>query len=118
VRELLDSYDFPGDDIPVITGLAPQAFEHFKAGGKVCAGENEWSDKILDLMDAVMPRSPDVRYDKALGLMAVEDVFSITVAAPWPPAGSSVQSRSARPSNRRHQGHPRKPPSPGVKNVP
>ena len=79
MRELLSSYDFPGDDIPVITGSALKALEYIQAGNKAVRGEDEWVDKILDLMDAVdeaIPE-PEREIDKPF-LMAVEDVFSIT----------------------------------------
>ncbi|MCP9816155.1 elongation factor Tu [Synechococcus sp. GreenBA-s] len=79
MRELLSSYDFPGDDIPVVAGSALKALEHIQAGNKAVRGENEWVDKILDLMDAVdesIPE-PEREIDKPF-LMAVEDVFSIT----------------------------------------
>ncbi|MEB3256633.1 MAG: elongation factor Tu [Synechococcaceae cyanobacterium] len=79
MRELLSSYDFPGDDIPVVAGSALKALEYMQAGSKAVRGENEWVDKILDLMDAVdeaIPE-PEREVDKPF-LMAVEDVFSIT----------------------------------------
>ena len=79
MRELLDKYDFPGDDIPVVAGSALKALEHIQGGGKGARGENEWVDKILDLMDAVdasIPE-PEREIDKPF-LMAIEDVFSIT----------------------------------------
>ena len=69
VRELLSSYEFPGDDIPVISGSALKALE----------GEPEWEQKILDLMAAVdsyIP-TPERDTDKTF-LMPVEDVFTIT----------------------------------------
>ena len=69
VRELLSSYDFPGDDVPVITGSALQALE----------GDEEAKKKILELMDAVddyIP-TPTRDTDKPF-LMPVEDVFTIT----------------------------------------
>ncbi len=53
VRELLSSYDFPGDDIPVVAGSALLALEAMTANPKTQRGENEWVDKIYDLMDAV-----------------------------------------------------------------
>ena len=71
VRELLSEYEFPGDDIPVISGSALKALEE--------GGEGEWSDKILELMKAVdsyVP-TPERDVDKPF-LMPVEDVFSIT----------------------------------------
>jgi elongation factor Tu len=79
VRELLSSYDFPGDEIPIVAGSALQALEVMTANGKTQRGENEWVDKIYDLMDAVddyIP-TPERDVDKPF-LMAVEDVFSIT----------------------------------------
>ncbi|MEA5443388.1 elongation factor Tu [Cyanobium gracile] len=79
MRELLSSYDFPGDDIPVIAGSALKALEYIQTGKKAVRGEDEWVDKILDLMDAVdeaIPE-PEREIDKPF-LMAVEDVFSIT----------------------------------------
>ena len=79
MRELLSSYDFPGDDLPVVTGSALKALEYIQSGKKAVRGEDEWVDKILDLMDAVdeaIPE-PEREIDKPF-LMAVEDVFSIT----------------------------------------
>lgn len=79
VRELLSSYDFPGDDIPVIAGSGLLALEAMTANPKTQRGENEWVDKIYELMDAVdsyIP-TPERDVDKPF-LMAVEDVFSIT----------------------------------------
>ena len=69
VRELLSEYDFPGDDIPVIMGSALKALE----------GEEEYEQKIIELMDAVdeyVPQ-PERDTDKPF-MMPVEDVFSIT----------------------------------------
>jgi elongation factor Tu len=79
VRELLSSYDFPGDDIPIVAGSALQALEAMTANPKTKRGENEWVDKIYELMDSVdsyIP-TPERDIDKPF-LMAVEDVFSIT----------------------------------------
>ena len=79
VRELLSSYDFPGDDIPIISGSGLQALEAMTANPKLQKGENKWVDKIYELMEAVdsyIP-TPDRAVDKPF-LMAVEDVFSIT----------------------------------------
>jgi elongation factor Tu len=79
VRELLSSYDFPGDDIPIVTGSGLQALEHMASNPKTQRGENDWVDKIYKLMDAVdsyIP-TPERDIDKPF-LMAVEDVFSIT----------------------------------------
>jgi elongation factor Tu len=79
VRELLSSYDFPGDDIPIVAGSALQAVEVMTANAKTAKGDNEWVDCIYNLMDAVdsyIP-TPERDVDKPF-LMAVEDVFSIT----------------------------------------
>jgi elongation factor Tu len=79
VRELLSSYDFPGDDIPIITGSGLKALEKMAAAPKTLRGEDTWVDKIYALMDAVdsyIP-TPEREIDKPF-LMAVEDVFSIT----------------------------------------
>ncbi|MEG3953957.1 elongation factor Tu [Microcoleus sp. herbarium2] len=79
VRELLSSYDFPGDDIPIVTGSGLKALEAMIANPKVVRGENEWVDKIYKLMeevDSYIP-TPEREVDKPF-LMAVEDVFSIT----------------------------------------
>jgi elongation factor Tu len=74
VRELLSSYQFPGDDVPVIAGSALKALE-CGCGKREC----EWCGKIWELMDAVdsyIP-TPERDVDKPF-LMPVEDVFSIT----------------------------------------
>jgi len=74
IRELLDQYEFPGDETPVIAGSALKALEEAKAGTL-----GEWSEKILKLMDAVdeyIPE-PERETDKDF-LMPVEDVFSIS----------------------------------------
>ena len=79
LRELLSSYEFPGDDIPIIRGSGLMALETMQANPKTQRGENEWVDKIYELMDAVdayIP-TPQRDVDKPF-LMAVEDVFSIT----------------------------------------
>jgi elongation factor Tu len=79
LRELLSSYDFPGDDIPITAGSAVKAVEHMAANPKTQRGENEWVDKIWALMDSVDSYIPDPerQIDKPM-LMAVEDVFTIT----------------------------------------
>ena len=77
VRELLSSYDFPGDDIPIIKGSALLALEALTAG-KI-AKETPECQCIFELMDAVdsyIP-TPERDADKPF-LMPVEDVFSIT----------------------------------------
>jgi len=74
IRELLDEYQFPGDDTPIVAGSALKALEEVKAGQL-----GEWSEKILELMDAVdeyIP-TPERETDKDF-LMPVEDVFSIS----------------------------------------
>ena len=70
IRDLLNEYDFPGDDIPIIRGSALKALED-------CSGE--WGDKIIELMEAVDSYIPDpVRETDKPFLMPVEDVFTIT----------------------------------------
>jgi elongation factor Tu len=79
LRELLDSYEFPGDDTPITRGSGLMALEAMIKNPKTARGENEWVDKIYDLMDAVdsfIP-TPERDVDKPF-LMAVEDVFTIT----------------------------------------
>ena len=79
VRELLSEYDFDGDNIPIVTGSALMAVEALKENPNLKQGDNEWTDKILKLMDEVdayIPQ-PEREIDKPF-LMAVEDVFSIT----------------------------------------
>ena len=70
VRDLLNEYNFPGDEVPVIRGSALKALED---------PDSEWADAIIKLMDAVdeyIP-TPERDVDKPF-LMPVEDVFSIT----------------------------------------
>ena len=70
IRELLDEYEFPGDDTPIIQGSALKALED---------PNGEWGDKIMELMDAVDSYIPDPqRATDQPFLMPVEDVFSIT----------------------------------------
>jgi elongation factor Tu len=69
VRDLLNEYEFPGDDIPVIRVSALKALE----------GDAEWSDKLMELLNAVdkdIPQ-PERDIDKPF-LMPIEDVFTIT----------------------------------------
>jgi len=78
VQELLESYEFPGDDIPFISGSALLALQAVENGPKE-RGADKWVDLIYDLMDAIdsyIP-TPERETEKAF-LMAVEDVFSIT----------------------------------------
>jgi elongation factor Tu len=69
VRELLSRYEFPGDDIPIVTGSALKALE----------GDEEQKAKILELMEAVDSYIPEPQrdVDKPF-LMPIEDVFTIT----------------------------------------
>jgi elongation factor Tu len=79
VRETLSNYEFPGDDVPVVSGSALLALEALTEKPNTSRGENKWVDKIFDLMDQVdeyVP-TPERETDKPF-LMAVEDVFSIT----------------------------------------
>ncbi|XP_027123058.1 elongation factor Tu, chloroplastic [Coffea arabica] len=79
VRELLSSYEFPGDDIPIISGSALLALEALLANPGIKRGENQWVDKIYELMDAVDSYIPVPQRQTDLPfLLAVEDVFSIT----------------------------------------
>jgi len=74
IRELLEEYDFPGDDTPIVAGSALKALEEAKEGNF-----GEWSEKIMELMaqvDAYIP-TPVRETDKDY-LMPVEDVFSIS----------------------------------------
>ena len=69
VRELLNEYEFPGDDAPVVRVSALKALE----------GDSEWQDKVMELMeacDSYIPE-PERDLDKPF-LMPIEDVFSIT----------------------------------------
>ncbi|SES33096.1 translation elongation factor 1A (EF-1A/EF-Tu) [Butyrivibrio fibrisolvens] len=70
IRDLLNEYEFPGDDTPIIRGSALKALEDPKC---------EWGDKIVELMDTVDSYIPDParEIDKPF-LMPVEDVFTIT----------------------------------------
>jgi elongation factor Tu len=69
VRELLSSQEYPGDDLPVIRVSALKALE----------GDDEWSGKLLELMEAVDTAIPQpVRETEKPFLMPIEDVFTIT----------------------------------------
>jgi elongation factor Tu len=79
VRETLDKYEFPGDEIPIVPGSALLALEALIKNPKTQRGEDEWVDKIYELMDKVdsyIP-TPQRETDKPF-LLAVEDVLSIT----------------------------------------
>ena len=69
IRELLNFYEFPGDDIPITSGSALGALN----------GEAQWVEKVIELMDSVDSYIPEPKRetDKDF-LMPVEDVFSIT----------------------------------------
>ncbi len=69
VRELLSSYDFPGDEVPIVVGSALKALE----------GDAKYVEKIMELMNAVDEYIPTpVRDTDKTFLMPVEDVFTIT----------------------------------------
>ena len=79
VRDTLSSYDFPGDDIPLIAGSALLALEALTANPTIKQGEDKWVDKIIKLMSSVDEYIPTPERDTEKNfLMAVEDVFSIT----------------------------------------
>ena len=70
IRELLNEYEFPGDDTPIIQGSALKALED---------PMGPWGDKVMELMDAVDTWIPDPkRATDQPFLMPVEDVFTIT----------------------------------------
>ena len=71
IRELLSSYDFPGDDIPIVKGSALKALE----GEKSELGEDS-INKLMEAVDSYIP-NPERAIDKPF-LMPVEDVFSIS----------------------------------------
>jgi elongation factor Tu len=72
VRELLSSYDFPGDDTPIIQGSALQALQ----SGDPNSEQGKKIQELLDALDSYIPQ-PKREIDKPF-LMPVEDVFSIT----------------------------------------
>ena len=77
IRELLNEYEFPGDDIPIVQGSALKALEAVQSGADV--ESDSWCKAIFELMEAVdeyVP-TPERETDKPF-LMPVEDVFSIT----------------------------------------
>ncbi len=78
VRDLLSSYDFPGDEIPIIKGSALKALEYVMNGGTDCehAPECQCIYELMDAVDSYIP-TPERDNDKPF-LMPVEDVFSIT----------------------------------------
>ncbi len=96
IRDLLSEYEFPGDDIPFVTGSALKALE----------GDKDYEQKILDLAEALDTYIPEPTrdLDKPF-LMPVEDVFSITgrgtVATGRVEQGDHQDRRDGR--DRRHQ---------------
>ena len=72
VRDLLNEYEFPGDDLPVIKGSALKALE----SGELGAEETKSIDELLEALDTYIPE-PKREIEKPF-LMPVEDVFSIT----------------------------------------
>lgn len=79
LRELLQSYDYPGDEIPFVAGSALLAFEAVTKKPTIKQGEDKWVDKIFALMKAVDEYIPTPAREIDLPfLMAIEDVFSIT----------------------------------------
>ena len=71
VRELLSSYEFPGDDIPIVKGSALKALEDASNDEK-----NTCIDELMDALDSYIPE-PERALDQSF-LMPIEDVFSIT----------------------------------------
>lgn len=79
LRELLDSYDYPGNEIPFVAGSALLAFDAVTKKPTIKQGEDKWVDKIFALMKAVDDYIPTPAREIDLPfLMAIEDVFSIT----------------------------------------
>ena len=79
VRETLNEYEFPGDDVPLVSGSALLALETLTNNDTVEPGTDKWVDRIYNLMEEVdnyIP-TPERETDKPF-LMATEDVFSIT----------------------------------------
>jgi len=78
IRELLSSYEFPGDDIPIVKGSALVALEYVQNGGTdvKAAKETACIMELMDAVDSYIP-APERATDLPF-LMPVEDVFSIT----------------------------------------
>ena len=76
IRELLSSYDFPGDEIPIIKGSALVALEHIQNGGSADDPECKCIWELMDAVDNYVP-TPQRATDQPF-LMPVEDVFSIS----------------------------------------
>ena len=78
VQELLESYDFPGEEIPFVSGSALFALQAVESGPKE-RGSDKWVDLIYDLMEAVDNYIPTPERDTDRNfLMSIEDVVSIT----------------------------------------
>ena len=79
VQELLDKYDFPGDETPFVAGSALLALEAVADNPSIKKGDDKWVDTIFELMEKIDEYIPDPERDTDKQfLMAVEDVFSIT----------------------------------------
>nr|AYC64382.1 Translation elongation factor Tu [Pseudochlorodesmis sp. HV01306b] len=79
IRETLDRYNFPGADIPIISGSALLAVEALTAKPQLKRGENEWVDQIYKLMEVVDESIPlPQRNTEKDFLMAIENIVSIT----------------------------------------
>lgn len=79
VRELLQDYEFPGDDIPFVAGSALMALQKVNENASIQRGDDKWVNQIYLLMDKVDEYIPTPKRDtEKTFLMAVEDVFSIT----------------------------------------
>ena len=78
IRDLLSTYKFPGDEIPIVKGSALQALEYMNNGGEDVANAPECKCifELMDAVDSYIP-TPERDVDKPF-LMPVEDVFSIT----------------------------------------
>ena len=75
IRDLLSSYEFPGDDTPIVKGSALKALEACQAGDT----NSEWCKPIQELLDTIDSYIPDpARENDKPFLMPVEDVFTIT----------------------------------------
>ena len=107
VRELLDKYEFPGDDTPIVHGSAKLAME----GDKGELGE-EAIMKLADALDSYIPQ-PERAIDGAF-LMPVEDVFSISGRGTVVTGPGRARHHQGRRGNRdrRHPRRRRRPPAP------
>nr|YP_009254416.1 elongation factor Tu [Verdigellas peltata]CZF96669.1 elongation factor Tu [Verdigellas peltata] len=79
IRDTLNEYDFPGDEIPIVSGSALLAVNKLIEDPKILRNEDVWVDKIYELMDTIdnfIP-TPNRNIEKSF-LLAVEDVFTIT----------------------------------------